>query len=490
MKLAELLTGLATVTADIEITGIALDSRQVHPGFAFIALSGAVQHGIKHAAQAVENGAAALVYDPADGGEEGAAGLSPIIKVALPGLGAKLGEIAARFYRDPSSSLDVIGVTGTNGKTSCSQFLAQALSDAGVIGTLGWGSWRQLQQTLNTTPDAVAIQAMLRELLEQGKRTVAMEVSSHGLEQGRVCGVRFKGALFTNLSRDHLDYHGSMEDYLAAKLRLFRQPELEFAVINLDDAYADEVIKQVAPGVKVWGFGGNDGLYPAIERVWAENVEYAVDGMRFDVCWRDQTVLVKTRIAGVFNLENLLAVLTVLLALGESLDQAASRLEGLQPVMGRMEHFGGHEQPTVFVDYAHSPDALDKLLAGLKPHCHNQLWVVFGCGGDRDKGKRAQMGAIAEKWADRVIVTDDNPRSEAPEAIVADILKGCSRDSVSVTHDRQSAIRIAIEQADLGDCIVVAGKGHEDYQEIKGERLPFSDHQVVRQALMAWSQKR
>lgn len=490
MKLAELLAGLAPVAADIEITGIALDSRQVRPGFLFIALAGSIQHGIEHADQALKNGAVAIIYEPVNGGVEGAENLVLDIKLPMPGLGQKLGEIAARFYREPSRGLDVIGVTGTNGKTSCSQFLAQALPDAGVVGTLGWGSWGQLRQTLNTTPDALAIQAMIRALLDDGKRSVAMEVSSHGLAQGRVNEVCFKGALFTNLSRDHLDYHGSMDDYLAAKTRLFNQPGLEFAVINLDDAYAEEVIKQVGAGVKIWGFSLKERAYSSIERVWAEKIEYGVDGIHFDACWRDQKTFVSTNIAGVFNLENLLAVLTVLLAMGESLAEAASRLATLQPVVGRMEHFGGHRQPTVFVDYAHSPDALEKVLVSLRPHGSKKLSVVFGCGGDRDKGKRAQMGGIAEKWADEVIVTDDNPRTEAPAAIVTDILSGCHSDKVVVIHDRKQAIQTAIGQADCGDCIVVAGKGHEHYQEINGERLPFSDQQMVRQALMKWSEKR
>lgn len=490
MKLTELLAGLTPVVADVEITGIALDSRQVKPGFLFIALAGAVRHGIEHARQAIADGAAAILYEPANGGMEGAEMLALENKLAVPGLAAKLGEISARFYREPSRSLNVVGVTGTNGKTSCSQFLAQVLPDCGVIGTLGWGSWGLLRQTVNTTPDAVSTQSMLKALLDQGKRNVAMEVSSHGLEQGRVNSVRFKGALFTNLSRDHLDYHGSMEEYLKAKTRLFRHPGLEFAVINLDDAYAQEIIGQIDPAVKIWGFGKAAIDKPVMEYVRAENVEYGVEGIRFDACWRDRKVFVDTRVAGVFNLENLLAVMAVLLAMGESLTQSAKKLETLQPVMGRMEHFGGHNQPTVFVDYAHSPDALDKVLSGLASHRRNKLSVIFGCGGDRDKGKRVQMREIAEKWADDVVVTDDNPRTEAPEAIVADILEGCQSDKVTVIHDRMQAIRTVIGRADLNDCIVVAGKGHEHYQEINGERLPFSDQEEVRQALTTWREKR
>lgn len=490
MKLAELLAEIVEVPVELEISGLALDSRSVQPGFAFIAVNGASQHGMAHADQALRNGAAAVIYDPAGGGREGAERLSHAVALPIPDLSEKLGLLAARFYQWPSRAMTMIGVTGTNGKTSCSQFLTQALPECGVIGTMGWGSWARLRGTLNTTPDALTLQDILQQLCDEGKKTVIMEVSSHGLEQGRVNGVAFNGALFTNLSRDHLDYHGSMEDYLAAKICLFRWPGLEFAVLNLDDGYTTEIAGAIGPAVKKWGFTAAAADKAGMEVVRAENIVHSLDGIRFDACWRERKVRIDTSIAGSFNLENLLAVLTVLLALKVPLEQAAKRLAELQPVSGRMENFGGHDRPAVFVDYAHSPDALEKLLAGLKPHCRGKLRVVFGCGGDRDKGKRAQMGAAAERWADDVVLTDDNPRTEKPEAIVNDILAGCGSDKVAVIHDRKQAIETVVNRAQQEDCIVVAGKGHEHYQEVKGVRLPFSDQQVVRLALAGWNGKR
>jgi UDP-N-acetylmuramoyl-L-alanyl-D-glutamate--2,6-diaminopimelate ligase len=349
---------------------------------------------------------------------------------------------------------------------------------------MGWGTWGALQDTLNTTPDALAIQNMLSDFVSQRKKTVVMEVSSHGLQQGRVNGIAFKGALFTNLSRDHLDYHGTMEEYLAAKLKLFKWPGLGFVVLNLDDSSADDLLKPIDDAVKVWGFSSKGVTNATLETVSAKNIKHSLDGIQFDVCRQGQCRTVKTSLAGVFNLENVLAVLTVLLAMDMSLDTAVKRIAVLKPVAGRMENFGGDDKPAVFVDYAHSPDALDKVLAGLRPHCHNKLRLVFGCGGDRDKGKRAQMGAVAEKWADEVVLTDDNPRSEQPQAIVNDILSGCVSDKVTVIHNREQAIQTVINNADKRDCIVIAGKGHESYQEVKGIRLPFSDQQVVRETLL------
>lgn len=490
MKLAELLAGLAQVNGELDISGIALDSRSVKPGYAFLAVDGSTRHGMTHVSQALENGAVAVLYDPAGSGRRLAEGVTETLVVEMPALTSKLGMLAARFYHHPSQELDVIGVTGTNGKTSCSQFLAQLLPNCGVIGTMGWGSWGNLRQTVNTTPDALTVQQMLRQLRSERKKTVVMEVSSHGLEQGRVGGVAFNVALFTNLSRDHLDYHGSMEDYLAAKMRLFTWPGLGIAVLNLDDIYTDEIVKRIAKDVRIWGFTAKAVERTGVEIVQAERVVIGLTGIRFEACWQGRRMAINTAIAGGFNVENLLAVLTTLLAMSVPFEQAARSLEQLQPVAGRMEHFGGDDRPTVFVDYAHSPDALNKLLAGLKPHCQGSLRLVFGCGGDRDKGKRAQMGRVAEQWADRVVVTDDNPRTERPEAIVNDILAGCSSAKVVVMHDRKQAIEKVISEAKCSDCIVIAGKGHEQYQDVNGVRLPFSDQQAVKQTLSAWKERR
>lgn len=493
MKLSCLLQGHARVAADADIAGLALDSRAVRRGDAFIAVAGSRQHGLVHARQALENGAAAVVYEPQDGAEAILAGLAvdtPV--VAVEGLSQKLGAIAMRFFGDPSARLQVIGITGTNGKTSCSQFLAQALEHCGIIGTLGWGAPGQLRQTLNTTPDALSLQAMLAEFVKQGQSAVAMEVSSHALHQGRVNGVQFCAAVYTNFSRDHLDYHGTMEAYVAAKLALLQKPGLRFVVLNLDDVYCREVRAALPSGIKAWGYSrvldyaGEDNaatLIEDMEMLVASAVRHRADGLAFTAHWRGRQMDISAPVFGDFNVENLLAVLATLLALDAPFETAAARLQAIRPVPGRMERFTLPDAPAVFVDYAHTPDALDKVLASLKPHCPGKLWAVFGCGGDRDRGKRPQMGAVAVQRADRVVLTDDNPRHEDPERIVEEILVGCGAAPVQVVRDRQRAIEQAIEQAAANDWIVIAGKGHEDYQEISGRRIPFSDSAVVKRSL-------
>ena len=522
----------------LTVAGLALDSREVVSGDAFIALAGAQQHGLTHVEQAINNGACAVIFDPADNGRQLAETLpcrisSAVPMIAVENLGLKLGELAARFYGDPSQFMTVIGITGTNGKTSCSQFLSQMLDDCGIIGTLGWGEWGKLNKTLNTTPDALAIQKILAELLKDKKRAVAMEVSSHGLEQGRVNGVMFKGAVFTNISRDHLDYHGTMDAYVQAKLELLNKPGLAFAVVNLDDAYSELIVAAVPESVQLWHFSAKGKIADSGECVSAENILHKADGIEFDVCWQDRPQRVKVPLYGDFNVENVLAVLTVMLAMGISLDEAIKRLTCIRPVDGRMERFGTEADPLVFVDYAHTPDALDKVLSSLRKHCNQDLWVVFGCGGNRDSGKRSQMGKIAEFWADHVVVTDDNPRYENGLDIVNDILAGCSstawdggRDcsrqstafapsmevrsvatgttawmqeveqrmeqlpmepvrpaKVEIIQNREQAIQKVVANAARNDCIVIAGKGHEQYQESNGICVPFSDRQVVIDAL-------
>jgi len=482
MRLSVLLEGLADLTSDCEVGGLCLDSRQLQSGQVFIALNGALQHGLHYAGQALAAGAAAIVYDP-----EGSAGLrlqSPEIPmVAVDELSRLLGEIAARFYAHPSRRLEVVGITGTNGKTTCSQLLAQAMADCGVIGTLGWGRLGNLHPTVNTTPDALAVQRMLHDMAALGLKRVAMEVSSHGLHQGRVNAVDFVGAVFTNLSRDHLDYHGDMDSYLQAKLSLFNNPALQFAVINLDDPNSGEVSMTLSPAVRRWGFSVTGKTDPQIECVQADQVVHSNDGIRFRVTWQNRSQTAYTPVVGAFNLQNVLTVMSVLLAMGWPFAQAVERLAQLRPVTGRMEKFGAAGQPRVIVDYAHTPDALEKVLLAAKGA--GKLWVVFGCGGDRDKGKRPEMGRIAEVLADRVILTDDNPRSEPAYQIINDILAGCLSDKVSIINDRHSAITTAIKQAQVGDCVVIAGKGHENYQDIEGRKIPFSDQEVAVAALQA-----
>ena len=497
MRLKELLDGMLSLpksdlaaSGDVLITGLALDSRKVVEGNLFIALSGANQHGLTHVVQAIDKGACAVIFDPSGSSKQLVELGHSIPMIAVADLALKLGDIAARYYGNPSCSMAVIGITGTNGKTSCSQFLSQLLDACGIIGTLGWGEWGALSKTLNTTPDALETQRILAELLKDNKKTVAMEVSSHGLEQGRVNGVTFKGAVFTNISRDHLDYHGTMEAYLQAKLTLLNKPGLTFVVVNLDDDYSDKIIAAVPEGIVLWGISVRGKAVASCECVTADAIVHKVDGIEFDVRWREDCQRVNVPLYGDFNTENILTVLAVMLAMGLSMTEAVKKLPFIKPVTGRMERFGGAGQPLVFVDYAHTPDALDKVLSSLRKHCSQALWVVFGCGGNRDKGKRPQMGRIAEQWADHVIVTDDNPRFENGLAIVNDILAGCTDPvgqnaygKVEVIQNREQAIQNVLLRATEKDCIVIAGKGHEHYQEINGVQTAFSDSQVVIDAL-------
>ncbi len=491
MTLHELLAGLARVEAeDMAISGVALDSRKIVGGNVFVALAGATQHGLGHAAQAIDNGACAIVYDPAGNGRQladdcmGTGDRARPPMIAIDNLGLVIGEIAARFYGNPSQLLDVIGITGTNGKTSCSQFLGQLIEQCGIIGTLGWGGSGRLNKTLNTTPDALSVQQILAALVKGKKQAVAMEVSSHGLAQGRVNGVNFKGAVFTNISRDHLDYHGTMDAYLQAKLTLLDKPGVAFAVVNLDDAACGQIIAAVPKTAVVWGVSASGKvLASGGESLVARNIVHQPGGIGFDVTWRTGHQQVTVPLYGDFNIENVLAVLAVMLAMGISFAEAVKRLATIKPVAGRMERFGGGGQPLVIVDYAHTPDALEKVLASVRKHCRRDLWVVFGCGGNRDAGKRPLMGAVAEQWADHLIITDDNPRFENSAAIINDILGGCRSNKVGVIQDRALAIQNAIARAGQNDCIVVAGKGHEDYQEIAGEKFPFNDRDIVIEAL-------
>jgi UDP-N-acetylmuramoyl-L-alanyl-D-glutamate--2,6-diaminopimelate ligase len=483
MKLNELLAEFAQVDAAIEITGIATDSREVATGYAFIALLGAE----KYIAQAIQSGATVIIFDA----QVNLTGLNSVTCVEIPNLAEKIADIAARYYDYPSQKLEIIGITGTNGKTSCSQFLAQVLPDSMVIGTLGWGTWGSVEMTGYTTPDVLTLQKILAKTVAANKKTVVMEVSSHGVQENRIANTLFKGAVFTNLSRDHLDYHGTMEEYFQAKLGLFKRPELEFAVINRDDEYGQKIIAELSPSITLWTFSVNLPGFKNLEGldkrcVIAKNICCSINGIQFEVSCGDESATINSRLYGEFNVENMLAVLTTLLALGFSLNEAAAKVSALQSVPGRMEYFGGDNQPVVFVDFAHTPDALEKVLQSVKHHNPNTLAVVFGCGGNRDAGKRPLMGSIAEKLADKIIITDDNPRFEEGDAIVADILSGCENQNLTVIRDRALAIQTAISQATSGDCIVIAGKGHENYQEIKGVKTPFSDQTIVKNVLENW----
>lgn len=477
MKISDLLD----VDSDLTITNLTLNSNEVVEGSVFIALKGANHHGLDYAKAAFEKGAVAVLFDNEDVklADETLAG-SNVLKISVTKLSELLGDIAACFYGEPSQKMTVIGITGTNGKTSCSQFLAQALENSGVIGTIGWGKVGELKQTLNTTPDALAVQKMLSTLKNDGCENVAMEVSSHGLAQGRTNGVKFKGAIFTNFSRDHLDYHGTMDAYLDTKLKLFNAPQLEFAVINLDDEISERIIAVIPENIEIISVTTKNKVASRGQTLRAENIELNLSGIQFDVNWKNQQQTLHVPLIGKFNLENVLCVLGTMLKLGIELDDAVQRLSKLKPIPGRMEKFGGeNNQPLVIVDYAHTSDALEKVLSSLRPHTKGELSVVFGCGGDRDKGKRAQMGRVAEEFADSIIITEDNPRFESSEDIIEDILSGFFNNEAKVIYDRKTAIRRAIEHADSQDCVLIAGKGHEDYQEVNGEKFPFSDVQCV-----------
>ena len=485
MQLQALLKDFVELKQDCTITGLASDTRKLSPGQVFVALKGPHGHSLNYAAQAIAQGATAILYDPQTVSASTVVANEKYPLIAIDNLNEHLGTISARFYDEPTGKMAIIGITGTNGKTSCSQFLGQLLEQCGIIGTLGWGNWGQLIFTGYTTPDALMTQEILAEGVKQHWQALAIEVSSHGIAEHRIGGIRFKGVVLTNISRDHLDFHGSMAAYIDTKKALFALPDNEFAVINLDDTYSDEFIAVIPDNTVIWGFsiGSKTIAHPKIHQVYADNINPLTEGLRFDVCLKDQRQVIQVPLYGEFNVENILAVITVMLALGHSLSEIAEKVRGLAPVTGRMQRFGDHTSALIFVDYAHTPDALHKALISARQHCKNKLWVVFGCGGDRDTGKRPEMGSIAEQYADHVIITDDNPRSESPSQIVQDILSGCQSDTIRVIHNRAEAIRQAILSASTEDCIVIAGKGHELYQEYKSQKLPFSDAEVVIQVL-------
>ncbi len=474
----------------ISISGLSLDSRTVDSGMAFFALAGFQTHGLDYAQQAIENGAVAIIYDPLGINSDHLEKLMRRFEcpfMAVESLDHKIGYIADRFFGSPSSEIDVIGVTGTNGKTSCSHFLAQALSQfglSGVVGTLGWGFIGNLEALVNTTPDAIQLHKVMAKLKNLGAKYVAMEVSSHGLVQGRTRGVRFKGCAFTRITRDHLDYHGTQDAYIEAKLGLLDSPELEFAVINLDDANAERILAAVPSVTRVIGYTRGSASKAEFVQVRISALRHDVNGVEFRVHFADQDRLVSAPFFCDFNVENLLTVLAVLLGLGISLEKSVAALQNLKPIAGRLERFlCGDSGPTVIVDYAHTPDALQSVLNGLREHCSGELWVVFGCGGDRDTGKRSLMGAIAAQVADNVWLTDDNPRSEDGAAIIKDIRVGCGSTQVEVLRDRKLAIERTIQLAKPSDLIVIAGKGHEQTQEIQGVKYPFSDRKIVQNSL-------
>jgi UDP-N-acetylmuramoyl-L-alanyl-D-glutamate--2,6-diaminopimelate ligase len=465
----------------LSLQEITSDSREVKPGVAFAAFRGEGRDGRDFIPDAVARGASAILWD-AQGFQWRSEWQVP--NAAVPDLKSMIGAIASNIYGRPSEKLWIVGVTGTNGKTSSSTWIAESLDNLGrrsaVIGTLGNGLVGKLATSIHTTPDAIRLQRLFAEFVNQGVSSVAMEASSHGLVQGRVNGVAFDVALFTNLSRDHLDYHGDMVSYGAAKAKLFAMPGLRHAVINIDDQFGEmltEFLEDSALPITTYGIDGGD--------VAGLNLDISASGIRMDVVWHDQLVPLASTLLGAFNAHNILGVIGVLLASGVSLDDAVREAAELQPVPGRLQQLGGKNQPTVAIDYAHTPDALEKVLKTLRPVVAegHRLICVFGCGGDRDRGKRPQMGAVVAELADVVIVTSDNPRTESPDAIIDDIVAGITAQNFNVIEDREEAIQQAIQMAVPGDVVLLAGKGHETYQEIQGVRRPFSDLDIASRLL-------
>ncbi|MCK9388588.1 MAG: UDP-N-acetylmuramoyl-L-alanyl-D-glutamate--2,6-diaminopimelate ligase [Sulfuritalea sp.] len=485
-----------TILEQLQRKGIAVmrlvaDSRRVQPGDVFVAFPGAQVDGRDFIGQAVAKGAAAVIAE-AGMSETTKVGAGGAAVIEVEGLAALSGEIAHLVYGRPSEHLWLAGVTGTNGKTSVTQWIAQAMNSlqhkCTVIGTLGNGFLDALDESPNTTPDATTLHAAFAGFVARGADACAMEVSSIGLDQGRVNGAAFDVAVFTNLTRDHLEYHGTMDDYAAAKEKLFFAPGLAAAVINLDDplglVLAEKLKGRPGTGMRTIGYTLTDIDGSRTDEILrAENLSMGAAGIEFVL----RGVKFAAPVVGRFNVSNLLAVIGALLARGEHLEDIAVALRGIQPPPGRMQALGGVNEPLIVVDYAHTPDALEKALGVLRETAAargGKLVCVFGCGGGRDPGKRPQMGAIAERLADRMVLTSDNPRGEDPQAIIDDVLAGMQALPL-VQPDRGRAIADAVNGADARDVVLLAGKGHEPYQEIAGVRYPFSDIDAAKSALAA-----
>ncbi|SEQ49443.1 UDP-N-acetylmuramoyl-L-alanyl-D-glutamate--2,6-diaminopimelate ligase [Ectothiorhodospira magna] len=480
MLLSDLLTDEHPLPDGLDrpVSGLCLDSRRAKPGEVFLAVAGSRHHGLIHAGEAVQRGVVAVLWEPAAVDPP----RLPVPCVAVPRLRERVGELAARFHGHPSRSMRVVGVTGTDGKTSVSQCLAGALDresrPCGVIGTLGSGRWGALGAPGLTTPDGIALQALLADMVRDNLHQVVMEVSSHALDQGRVTGTDIDVAILTNLGRDHLDYHGTVEAYGQAKARLFTWPGLNTAILNLDDPFGMALADRVTVPVLGYGLQPGSGGH---DQVLATRPVFHAGGIRAHITTPWGTGELESPWLGQFNLQNLLAVLAALLSLDVRLADALERLGRAPAVPGRMECFRGRRGPMMVVDYAHTHLALAQVLQALRTHCRGQLWCVFGCGGDRDPGKRPLMAAMAQRHADRVVVTSDNPRHESPQAIIRAIQAGFTHTTgVQIEMDRETAIRHAFQQAAPEDVILVAGKGHETWQIFGDEPHPFSDRALVR----------
>lgn len=477
VSLTALLAGWmdAAQAGDLAIGGLCNDSRQAQPGDLFLAVPGQRTSGARYLEQAVAAGVAAVLIDASLPLPSGL----PVPVLALPDLAARQGIIAARFHGEPSQALTVIGITGTNGKTSVSHFLAQCLPRCGILGTEGNGFPGHLEPSRYTTPDPLVLQSWLARLRGEGARAVAMEVSSHALHQQRTAGVHFDTAVYTNLGHDHLDYHRDLNDYAAAKAGLFASPGLRAAVLNADDAYCERMAAVLVPGVRTLRYGVSGGELRG-------RADARPGGLLIEIDSPFGQARFASPLLGEFNLYNLLAVLGTLLLADVPFADAVESLKALTSVPGRMQTLRRPGAPLVVVDYAHNPPALESVLIALRAHVPTggRLWCVFGCGGERDAAKRPVMGELAMRLADRVVVTDDNPRAEDPAHITAAILAGMPQANVvELIHDRATAIGHAVASADVRDVVLVAGKGAERYQIVGAQRRPFSDFDCAEKAL-------
>jgi UDP-N-acetylmuramoyl-L-alanyl-D-glutamate--2,6-diaminopimelate ligase len=475
------------------VQGIKLDSRQISPGDLFVALKGASQDGTTFIQQAVNKGAVAVLLES----EENFQVVDvPILKVS--GLKQKMGRIAMTFFKTPMSEIDFIGITGTNGKTTCAHYISQLLSSktspCGFIGTLGFGFVDDLTLGQHTTPDPISLYQQISSLYQRNARTIVMEVSSHALSQARVDGIRFKTTVLTNITRDHLDYHGDLDSYKKAKEKLFTEYTQGQVVLNLDDPTGLALFKRFKIGSEIQVYGVSlkkpQQEQDLEKTMFLEKLKLAPQGVRGQLYAPFGNVELKAPIRGEYNVSNLLLALMVASLNNKPLTESIKRLNTLRPVPGRMTVFGGQQMPEVVIDYAHTPDALGSILRALRKDCLGELWCVFGCGGGRDNGKRALMAEIAELHCDHIILTQDNPRTEDPIRIIEDMKKGLKSlntlKSVSIELNRAQAIELAIQNAHEKDVILVAGKGHEPYQIIGEQRIPYQDAHIVKRMLAQW----
>lgn len=491
MRLAILLEGMLTnsIQIDYDVRCLALDSRHIKTNDLFIAIQGTQLDGRAYIADAISRGAAAVLIE-ANNSSESIRWQEQVPCIPIVQLKNKIGLLAARFYGYPAKKLRMVGITGTNGKTSCAHFIAQSLQSlqnpCGMIGTLGNGFYGSLHQVGLTTPDAITVQKILHEFLLHKGKAVAMEVSSHSIDQGRVNDIDFEMAIFTNLSQDHLDYHGTMETYAAVKRKFLAKLSNKYLIINADDSYGQKWIHELAGQKPIFAYSTQHSCLHAsnVELIYADHIAMSFQGIHAFVHtpWGEAKLFLP--LVGRFNLSNALAALTALCLYGIPFKEVIEQLSKLNSVPGRMQFLGAKGKPFVVIDYSHTPDALEKALEALRAHTVGKLVCVFGCGGNRDHTKRPIMAKIAEQLADQVIVTSDNPRYEKPEAIAAEIMQGFTHpERVWVELDRSKAIDNSIQWAKANDCVLIAGKGAERYQQIGDEKLPFDDADIAGRCL-------